>query len=313
MIDVKRIESFVLVMRCGSLAQAERKAGVPRATLSRQIAKLEETLDVQLFLRSAQRMVPTEAGRTYYAHCERLLAQVDAGLTAAQADVQNLAEGLRGDLTISTQAYLSTSFVSQVVGLYLERYPNVVCHLNLVGGELVTVADNIDCHVCTEPPDQSNLVGKLLGKVTYRLFASPDYLRRNGDPTTVRELEFHKGVMLVDAARGNPWRLRSGTGVDYYRPRVVLSSNDYWIVKTFAIDGCGIALLPDFFVRPELDSGALRPLLPDWHSDKIPVYCVYQKHRYMSRKLRAFVDLMAASFKQIDSFHRYVGKAPLAP
>lgn len=309
MIDIKLIESFVLLMRNGSLGRAENEGGIPKTTISRQIAKLEEILGVQLFLRSTRRIAPTEAGTAFYAHCERIIADLNAGLATAQTDVQNLSEGLRGDLYLLTNNHLSTSFVSRVLGLYLDSYPGVTCHLDLVGEEITSIPDSVDCYVCSQPPNQPNLVAKLLGNLTYRLYASPDYLRRNGTPTRPEELEQHPRIVLTTSPREGGWHLRSQDASYDCRPRTIVTTNDYWVTKTFAIDGYGIVLLPDFFTRPEIDAGILTPILPDWHADKVPVYCVYQQQRYMGRKLRALVDLMADSFMQIETFQRYVGHA----
>ncbi|RQO36411.1 LysR family transcriptional regulator [Herminiimonas sp. KBW02] len=309
MMDIKLIESFVLLMRHGSLGRAENVGGIPKTTISRQIAKLEEILGVQLFLRSTRRIAPTEAGTAFYAHCEQILAELNAGIATAQTDVQNLSAGLRGDLYMLTNSHLGTSFVSRVLGLYLDSYPNVTCHLDLVGEDIASIPDNVDCYVCSRPPNQPNLVAKLLGYLTYRLYASPDYLRRHGTPTRPEDLEHHPRIILTTAPHGGRWHLhKQGASCDS-QPRTIVTTNDYWITKTFAIDGYGIVLLPDFFTRPEIDAGILSAVLPDWHADKVPVYCVYQQQRYMGRKLRALVDLMAESFILIESFQKYVGHA----
>lgn len=307
MIDLKLVESFILVMRSGSLTRAEDMSGVPKATLSRQIAKLEEILGVQLFLRSPRRITPTESGKTFYAHCERMVAEANASLETAQTAVQNLSEGVRGDLYVVTNNQFSTSFVCHVIRLFLERYPNVTCHLDLTSDDVFSIADDVDCYVCTQLPDHPNLVGKLLGKLTYRLFASPSYLLQHGTPATPGELARHKGIVLSQSDQDQTWHLQSQEGSYDYRPPAIVTTNDYWVMKTFAIDGVGIAMLPDFFTRPEFDAGALRTILPDWHPAPIPVYCLYQKQRYMGKKLRALIDLMIECFQHIDSYQCYVG------
>lgn len=307
MIDIKLIESFVLLMRHGSLGRAENIGGIPKTTISRQIAKLEKILNVQLLLRSTRRITPTEAGTTFYAHCEQILAELNAGISSAQTDVQNLSAGLHGDLYMQTNSHLGTTFVSRVLSTYLDSYPNVTCHMDLVAEKNASIPDHVDCYVCSRPPNQPNLVAKLLGYLTYRLYASPDYLQRNGTPTQPEELEQHPRIVLTSAPHEGRWHLhKQGTSYDS-QARTVVTTNDYWVTKTFAIDGYGIALLPDFFTRPEIDAGVLSIILPDWHANKVPVYCVYQQQRYMGRKLRALVDLMAESFIGIESFQKYIG------
>jgi DNA-binding transcriptional LysR family regulator len=84
------------------------------------------------------------------------------------------------------------------------------------------------------------------------------------------------------------------------------STNDYWVMKSMAVDGNGIAPLPDYFTRPEVATGMLSPVLPAWSATPAPVYCAYQKQRYMAKKLRAFIDLAIGSFAKIDSLQYYI-------
>ena len=89
--------------------------------------------------------------------------------------------------------------------------------------------------------------------------------------------------------------------------RLIVATNDYWTMKTLCIEGFGIALLPDFFTRAEVDNGSLRLVLPGWEPEPTRVYCAFQKQSYMGRKLRAFVDLMEESFESMGRFNSYVG------
>ena len=313
MIDIRLVESFVLLMRSGSLTRAEDLSGISKATLSRQISKLEETLGVQLLLRTTRRIAPTEAGRAFHARSETLLAELSAQLETAQTEVQNLSDGVSGRLSVLADTQFSTSFVCHVVRLFLERYPNVRCQLDVARLDSSPGIDQVDCYVCSQPPDQPNLVGKLLGKLSCGLFASPSYLEQHGMPAKLADLARHKAVVLNEPALGTDCRLYSKEGEFDYRPESIVTANDYWVVKTFCIDGFGIALLPDFFTRPEVDAGALRRLLPAWQPAPVPIYCAYQKQRYTGRKLRAFIDLMSECFQNIDSFHHYVGSTVKPP
>jgi DNA-binding transcriptional LysR family regulator len=313
-IDIKLVESFVLLMKSGSLTRAEDLSGISKATLSRQIARLEETLGVQLLHRTARRLAPTEAGRAFQVRAEVLLAEVSARLEAAHTELQDLSGGVSGDLSILADTQFSTSFVCHVVRRFLERFPDVRCRLDVAGRDASPAIDAVDCYVCAEPPAHPNLVGKLLGSLAYGLYASPHYLAAHGAPRSPEELPRHKTIVL-DEARGAACacRLLHAQHAPFEcRADSRVTANDYWVVKTFCIDGFGIALLPDFFTRPEVEAGVLRPVLPDWRPEPMRIWCAYQKQRYMGRKLRAFIDLMSESFQHIDSVGPYVGSRPAA-
>ena len=308
MIDIKLVESFVLLMKCGSLTRAEGLSGISKATLSRQIARLEETLGAQLLHRSARRLAPTEAGRAFHARAEALLAEMSARLETAHTELQDMAGGVSGSLSILADTHFSTSFVCHVVRRFLERFPDVRCRLDVAGRDAAPSIDAVDCYVCAEPPDHPNLVGKLLGSLSYGLFASPHYLAAHGAPRSPEELLRHKMIVLDEARGAGACRLlHAGRPAVECRADSRVTANDYWVVKTFCIDGFGIAALPDFFSRPEVDAGVLRPVLPGWRPEATRIWCAYQKQRYMGRKLRAFIDLMGECFEHIDRVGPYVG------
>jgi DNA-binding transcriptional LysR family regulator len=307
--DIKLVEAFVLLMRSGSLTRAEAESGVPKATLSRQISRLEQTLGLQLLVRTPRRMTATEAGRAFFAHGERLLAEVQARLEAAQTEVQELSNGASGELALLTDTQFSTSFLCDVVRRYAEQHPNVRCTLDIADRPAAPSIDAVDCYLCSQPPDQPDLVAKPLGRLGYSLFASPRYLERHGAPQHPSELARHAVIVLQEPGREAAVPLH-GRDVSYlWKPQAAARTNDYWVLKTFCLDGLGIALLPDFFSRPEVAAGALRPVLAGWHPEPLRAYAVYRKQRYMARKLRAFIDIMATCFHDIDSLSYYVGSA----
>ncbi len=309
MIDLRLVETFVLLMDAGSLTRAEALSGIPKATLSRQLAKLEQELGTQLFLRGNRRMTPTEAAKTFLLHSRHVLDDVSAGLDQARIAVQNLAEGITGEVRVLTSNYFSTSFVCQVMHAFAARHPQVRCHVDLVGDRLELLPEAVDCYVCTHLPSQANVVAKRLGRLNYRLFASPRYLRQHGVPAHPRELHRHQAILLDEPGADPTWQLMAREGNYDLKPAQPTTTNDPWVLKTFAIDGFGIALLPDYFCRPEQEAGTLVPVLPEWRPKPMPVFCVYPKQRYLGKKLRALLDVMDECFTRIDTLQYYVGRS----
>lgn len=304
--DIKLLEAFALIMRSGSLTKAEGHSGISKATLSRQLQKLEEQLGVQLLVRSARKVIPTDAGRAFQGHCDALLSEITARIEAASTEVQEMSSGGRGRLCILADNQFTTTFVSHVTRIFLEKYPNIECELHVGGRADSPHLEEADCYVCAEAPDVPNLVGKLVGRLSYGLYASPAYLRKYGTPKSPKDLVDHASIRLREAHGAARTILHSDKDSQPYTSRPALQTNDYWVMKTFCIDGLGIALLPDYFVQPELGSGALVPVLPQWKPERRRVFCAYQRQRYMGKKLRAFIDLVAKSIEDIDTFNTYV-------
>lgn len=309
-IDLALVEAFVLVMKSGSLTKTESLSGVSKATLSRQLTRLEELLGAQLLLRSSRRIAPTEAGRAFFARCEGLLGEVSGRLETARTEVQELTGGVSGRLTLLSDTQFSTSFVCHVVRIFLESHPNVRCQLDVANGAQAPQIGEVDCYVGSAPPDLPDLVAKLLGRLAYGLYASPQYLARHGTPQTPEALAQHRMIAMREpSGPPSPLRLVSqqASGRHVVRTEPAFETNDHWVMKTFCIDGLGIAPLPVFFAGPEVAQGVLVPVLPQWPPEARRLYCAYQRQRYMGQKLRAFVDLMARCVADIGSYNHYVG------
>ncbi|WP_137918701.1 LysR family transcriptional regulator [Hydrogenophaga sp. 2FB] len=310
-VDLKPIEAFVHVMRSGSLTKAEDVTGISKATLSRHISRLEEDLGSQLLIRSSRRVTPTEAGRAYFLHCENLLSEVSGRMETARTDVQALTSGVSGTLSLLVDSQFGTSFLCHVAKVFLEVHPSLQCQFNIANRHSAPQIQDVDCYVCERPPDLPNLVGKLLGRLTYSLYASPDYLLKHGHPESPDQLAEHSSIVLKDAQDDAEVVLHSGGASRVVRHKESFTTNDHWVMKTFCTDGFGIALFPDFFTRPEVRQGSLVPVLPEWKPEPRRLYCAYQRQRYMGQKVRSFVDLMARCVADIDTFNNWVSMTPV--
>ncbi|MFT4195132.1 LysR family transcriptional regulator [Ottowia sp.] len=311
--DIKPVEAFVQLMRSGSLSRAEQDSGIPKATLSRHVARLEEMLGVQLVMRAPRRLTPTEAGRAFHAQGEQLLAQLQEGLASAQAEVQDMASGASGTLVLLTDTQFSTTFLCGMLARYMAQHPNVRCTLAIADRPTSPAIDEVDCYLCSRPPDLPNLIARPLGRLGYSLYASPAYLARHGTPVHPRDLGDHAAVLLRERETqpGQGIALHGRDASFTWHPRPIADTNDYWVLKTFCFDGLGLAVLPDFFCQPEVETGGLRRVMPQWHPEPLRVYAAYQKRRFMARKLRSFIEMIAACFEDNDiaALHRYVGSA----
>lgn len=309
--DLKLLEAFAAIMRAGSLTKAELQTGMSKATLSRSLQKLEEELGAQLLIRSARRITPTEAGSMLHRHCEALLADVSGRWESARHEVQEVTHGGKGRLRILADNHFTTTFVCHVARLFVELNPNMVCELDAAGRSDSPRIDNVDCYICSVAPDVPDVVAKLVGRLPFGLYASPYYAEKHGIPKAPKELTAHTSISLRRTEFSDRIMLHSSEASHPYVSRFSIHTNDYWVMKTFCVDGLGIALMPDFFVQPEVDNGSLVPVLPSWKPEQKRVFCVYQRSRYASQKLRAFIDLLTKSMTDIDKLNFYLASRPL--
>ncbi len=189
-------------------------------------------------------------------------------------------------------------------GSFSNRTPTCAASSTWANGAQAPQIGEVDCYVGSAPPDLPDLVAKLLGRLAYGLYASPQYLARHGTPQTPEALAQHRMIAMREpSGPPSPLRLVSqqASGRHVVRTEPAFETNDHWVMKTFCIDGLGIAPLPVFFAGPEVAQGVLAPGRPQWLPEARRLYCAYQRQRYMRQKLRAFVDLMARCVADIGT------------
>jgi DNA-binding transcriptional LysR family regulator len=130
------------------------------------------------------------------------------------------------------------------------------------------------------------------------LFASPGYLSIAGHPSHPRELSQHQCVLFGPTAN-DQWRLTNGKQRAAVKPSGSVSADDIVAQKELALQDLGIALLPTFLCREELGAKRLRPVLPDWSSDVVPISVVYAAGKFQHPKIKAFVEEIAPLLTRI--------------
>ena len=121
--DLNEILVFAKVAETGSFSAAARKLDMPKSTVSRKIADLEQRLGARLIQRTTRRLSLTDAGRAYFEHGARIVAELEE----AERAVGNLQDGPRGKLRVT--APLNFGFLGAIAAAYLARYPEVELEL----------------------------------------------------------------------------------------------------------------------------------------------------------------------------------------
>ena len=161
------------------------------------------------------------------------------------------------------------------------------------------------CDVCVRfgvPPD-ARVVARLLAPNRRLLCASPAYLAAHGEPRTPADLVRHAciGIRQGDEAYGL-WRLSplrgKGRAAEAIKTRGTLSTNDGDIAVQWALNGLGIVMRSEWDVAHHLKAGRLVPVLPQWRTPEADIYAVYPQRHQHAPRVRAFVDVLAASFRQ---------------
>ncbi|WP_417531676.1 LysR substrate-binding domain-containing protein [Marinobacter lipolyticus] len=281
------VNEFVAVAETENFTRAAKRLGISTAQVSRQVSALEARLSTRLFYRTTRRVSATEAGEIYYQHCRQVL---DA-LEQAERSITNMQLVPRGRLRLTAPVTYGEKSIAPLVNDFVLRYPELDVEMNLTNQTLDLVAEGYDLAVRLGKLEDSSLMARRLASRTLYVCASPAYLSIHGTPHSLSELEHHNCLQgnldywrFQDA--GKPRNIRVSGNVRCDSGRALLDA---------ALKGIGIVQLPDYYVQPALESGALLPLLTHHQEDDDGIWAVYPHNRHLSPKVRMLLDYFSES------------------
>ena len=298
-IDLNDLFFFVQVVEHGGFSQAGRALGMPKSRLSRRIALLEERLGVRLIQRSTRRFSVTEVGQDYYRHCKAMLVEAEA----AEEAVARSRAAPRGTLRVACPTALLHAQVGEMLAGFLLAHPQVTLQLDAGNRRVDVVGEGLDVAIRVRPPplEDSDLVVRVLARRTWCVAASPALLAQVGSPQHPEALATLPTVDLAQAGATHAWTL---IGPDDAVVRVEhvprMASDDMLALRTAALSGVGIAMLPRMLLIDALAAGELVELLPGWASQPGIVHAVFPSRRGLLPAVRALLDHLAAGFAALE-------------
>jgi DNA-binding transcriptional LysR family regulator len=282
--DVNEMLVFARVVQVGSFTTAAAMLGMPKSTVSRKVSELEERLKSRLLQRTTRKLSLTDAGRTYYDYCARIVSEVEE----AERAVSRMQETPRGLLRVS--APVNVDFLGPILSDFLQRYPEVRLELLCTARAVDLVEESFDVAIRAGALADSTLIARTLGSSPWHIVATPAYLKKRGRPRSPEDLKKHD--CLFFGAGRNPVDLRLENGdmsaqVALFARMIV---SDWEILQEVATAGLGVALLPVFQSVKDLRAGRLKRVLPHWNPPSTPVHVVYPSSRHLSPIVKTFVD-----------------------
>ncbi len=292
MSEAGNINLFVCVVEEGSFSAAARVLGVAPSSVARQIQQLEQALGARLFLRTTRKQSLTEAGELYYRHARRAAEELEA----ARSGIARMTGAPAGVLTVTAEPDLAVALLSPLLPAFLREYPEVTVRLLFSTALSDLVEGRIDLAVRMGQLKDSSLVARKLFVSRSQLCASPAYIAAHGRPEHPLDLPGHQCLSFRISAGQAIWRFSTPDGPCEVPVRGPVQANGLEFLKSLALSGCGIAMLPEWTARKELERGDLVAVLSGFPSlpAGTPVSAVYAERRQLEPKTRAFVDFLAA-------------------
>jgi DNA-binding transcriptional LysR family regulator len=285
-IDLGLVSAFVAVGELSSFSAAARRLGVTTATISRNIARLEQKIGTQLVHRTSRHVSLSTAGKALF---ERSASHIHA-VRSALANLPESQEEPAGTLRLIARHEFGITLLSEAITRYLARYPGVRVEVELTHRNVDFVADGFDLALQGyggKLRDSSLAVRRLL-EGEFRCYAAPTYVARRGTPRGLGAAE-HDWVLLHAASK------RLGLPATT-QPRV--SSNDYLFLRESTRAGVGIGVLPTFLAEPLLVSGELVVVLPSFHKSFGTLVMIHRRSGPLAPKISAFREVLSAMLKR---------------
>ena len=300
MLDLKDVYFFVQVVDRGGFTAAGESLRVPKSTLSHRVRELEDSLGVRLINRTSRQFGMTDVGAEFYQYVLQLLHSADS----AEEFVRQRLHEPSGTIRITTAVEIAQFALRDVIPTFLNRYPKVRI-VEIATDRLVDmVAEGFDLalrgHVASL--QNSTLVQRGIASVPWYLFASPEYLRKAGDVSEPEALSSHS-TLANDRHGADLWRLKGPAGREVevpIEPRFL--SNNMIALKEAACANLGVAALPGYMCREEIEAGRLYQILPGWIAADARMSALIPYRNGLLPAVRSLVDFLAVEVPKVTAF-----------
>lgn len=292
------LETFVRIAEKGTISGAARDLGMSQGSASRQLKDLEERLGVQLVRRTTHSLALTETGLEVLADARELIAGWDALEEQHAPD----SETLRGPLRIVAPVALGQLHLAEIAMRFQAAHPNVTVNWHLQDEPIRFAEIGCDCWIRVGPVPDDTLIVRRLGQVERLVVGTPSIAKtlQGMRPDDAKDLPF----VSLTPFEGAKVTLSHPTGAPCNLDLAVqLSTNNIVSLKHAALSGLGMAVLPRWFVAPELESGALIDVFPNWRAAMLDVNLAYLPARHQPRRLSAFIEALEDGFRMIPGIN----------
>jgi len=292
---LKAMQVFVRIVEANSYTKAAETLDLPRAALTATIQKLEAFLGTQLLLRTTRRLSLTPDGADYFRNCLEILQALEDAEGAFRGSQSSKP---RGKLRVEVPGSVGRNVVIPRIGEFCRAYPDIDLVVSLNERVRDMRQEGMDCSVRVGELQDSSMVGRRLGNMTFLTCAAPAYLAERGTPHTLDDLRAHRGVMHFSGRTGRPfdWDFMSGGSVSIVEVRGAIAVTDPDAYISCALQGMGLIQAARYQVRDHLASGALVEVLHAMPPTPMPISLLYPQGRMASPRLGVFAAWLAGVF-----------------
>jgi DNA-binding transcriptional LysR family regulator len=260
--------------------------------VSKHMAHLESHLGTRLLNRTTRRLSLTESGSTYFERCQQILKDIEE----AELATTELTSVPRGTLRLTVPLVFGVLHIAPLIADYLSIHPDAKLDFTLDDRNIDLVNEGYDLAIRIGNLAETGLIARKFAKDTLVVCGAPAYFRRHGVPLIPEDLSKHSCLGYSYDASGNEWRFSGPDGEHVVQINGNLRANNGDLLRVAALGGAGIVLQPRFLVGADLRAGRLQSVLTEYDSHELGIYAVYPSRKYLSAKVRSFIDFLVERF-----------------
>ncbi|MBY6059546.1 LysR family transcriptional regulator [Leisingera daeponensis] len=289
------MNAFCRIVDRGSFSRAAEDVGVSPALLSREVKLLEESLGASLLTRTTRTMSLTDNGQLFYDEALRILRAVGQ----IEDRIREGAGEVSGHLKINAPTSFGQMVIAPILPEFLERYPCLRLSLSLDDRLVDMIEGGFDVSIRIRPtlPD-SALIARKIGTMRQRIFASPDYVAKNGVPEAPDELLHHSVIGFLLADHLTSWALQGPSAVIDVPLDPPVRVGNSLVLRDLLIAGRGIGTLPDFISDAEEAKGNLVRVLPDYELPAPEIFAVTGSRLGLDARVSAFLEHLSSALRR---------------
>lgn len=291
--DLQALSDFNLVAGHGGFGRASRVSGRPKATLSRRVAALEQSLGIRLIERGSHSLRLTEEGRALHQRTTGPFSEIAEATEAVTLG----ASTPRGRLRVSVPVLIAHVAFGRIGARFALAYPEVQLEIVAEDRKVDPVEDGYDLVIRVDPSPDDRLVGRRFLYDQRLIVAHPDLPKPTGESVQLGSAAT-RAVVLNTAPPEITWRLCADEGADIVlRPEPVLRLSSLLMVRDAVLAGAGAAMLPRLLVTDDLTAGRLA-LWGPLAGPQVEIWALQSSRRLVGAKVRAFLDVVQKAFPE---------------
>ncbi|ALP64770.1 LysR family transcriptional regulator [Paraburkholderia caribensis] len=288
---------FVRAAETRSFTEAGRQIGISASAVGKAISRLETRLGARLFHRSTRSITLTPEGALFLTRCQRIFEEIEA----AESELALAHAAPRGKLRVSMP--MVTKLMMPVIGEFMKAYPEIMLDIDFSDRMVDVIEEGFDVVMRTGDVNDSQLITRTMGTYVHLIVASPAYLAKH-PPLTMPEALVHHACLqhrFPTTGKLRRWPLeRDGESIDIDLPTTAIATAVEPLIA-MAEQDLGLACVPDFTVRAQVESGTLVPVLREYSGALSVFRALWPSGGQLTPKMRAFVDFMSVHLFPVNA------------